>query len=136
MSLVNLVLAELAKPWERGAAGPDKWDCWNIAAHIAREEFGRAMPDIREPPSEPRELIRFVKNHPARRLWAPADGPAHGRLVEIAQVKHPYHIGMYLDLDGGGVLHCAEGIGVSFDPLHVLKFSWSGFYYHEWVGPN
>ena len=53
--------------------------------------------------------------------WEIADSPAHGDGVLLRDGNDP-HVGIYLDLDGGGVLHALEGKGVVFTALRDLNF--------------
>jgi hypothetical protein len=46
--------------------------------------------------------------------------PAHGDLVTMAHHQHPSHIGVYLGIDRGGILHSTRKEGVSFDALSTL----------------
>ena len=127
----------VGKPYKPGAAGPDAYDCWGLAQIIQRELFGRDMPTIDTPPDDnsPKTMIKFIREHHARKQWAKAEGPAHGRLVEMSRSNLPFHIGVYLDIDGGGILHSAQGIGVGFDPLIIMASQgWRGLTYHEWIG--
>ncbi|CPK74677.1 Uncharacterised protein [Bordetella pertussis] len=56
--------------------------------------------------------------------------PEHGDGVLLRAGNDP-HVGIYLDLDGGGVLHAMEGRGVIFSPMRALVtmgFSQPTFY--------
>lgn len=126
----------LGKPYKPGANGPNAYDCWGLVQVVQKELFGREMPDIRTPPSDnnPRTMIAFIRSHPARKQWRKADGPRHGRIVEMCRSNLPFHIGVYLDIDRGGILHAAQGLGVVFDPLILLPVQgWHGLTYHEWI---
>lgn len=104
-------------------------------AHVERALANRPVPWITDPPAAVRPLISFVLHHPHRAAWTPVSAPAHLCLVEMAHHKHPWHIGVFLDVDGGGVLHTREKAGVAFDSL--LKLDILGFRhltFHDWNG--
>lgn len=134
----ELLIAELiGKPYLVGTKGPDKFDCWGLAQYVQRKLFDRNMPTIDQPPTDnsPKTMMRFIRDHEARRQWKRIDEPKHGSLVEMSRSNLPFHIGVYLDIDRGGVLHCAQGIGVGFDPLILLpNAGWRGLTYHDWIG--
>ena len=48
---------------------------------------------------------------PERKKWVKVPKPFHGCGT---LVHRPLHIGVWLNIDGGGVLHCSRGIGVIF----------------------
>ena len=110
-------------PWESGAQGPDSYDCMGFFRMVQRAHFGVQVPIIIAPDYEDGAALAglFVR-HEERSRWLPVDAPAHGDAVLI---KKPMHIGTWIDVDGGGVLHCVRGAGVVF----TLDAAWrlSGF---------
>lgn len=55
------------------------------------------------------------------------------RMSLAAHARHPSHVGVWVDVDGGGVLHCINGAGVVFQPIKALKAGGWGhleFYRH------
>jgi len=92
--------------------------------------FGRILPEI----SNPEDMLvmgRTFRDHPERRRWAKVESPAEGDCVLLRRSRHPIHVGIWLDVDGGGVLHCAEGAGVVFqrsDALALNGWAIEGFY--------
>lgn len=110
-------------PWEAGAAGPESWDCMAFVREVQGRYFGVAMPAITIPDyDDKRMLVGMVNSHVENEHWRPVPSPAHGDLV---LVRSPVHYGIYLDVDGGGVLHCVRGQGV----VWTKNTSWalSGF---------
>lgn len=135
MTLIELVQNNLGKPWRVGTNGPDAFDCWGWAQFVQHNGFHRYIETISEPPANPRELIEFVKNHAARKSWREVSKPVHGGLVELAHNTRPFHIGVYLDIDGGGITHAAPRIGVTFDTVLALRAAgWRRFTFHEYIG--
>jgi hypothetical protein len=53
--------------------------------------------------------------------WSAVDNPGHGDCVLMSQSMLPTHVGVWLDVNGGGVLHCAEGMGVIFSSNNHLN---------------
>lgn len=132
MSLVSLI----GKPYKLGYEGPDYYDCWGLAKHIQSVMFGRHMPSIKTPPEKVAGLVKFVKTHEARKQWTLAKSyPKHGQLVEMSTNELPFHIGVYLNIDGGGIIHSHENCGVCFDTMPLMKIAgWRRFIYHDWIG--
>lgn len=98
--------------WEAGAQGPNKYDCMGFFKHIQKEAFNIDVPTIIAIDYDnPHVLADMFSSNPERQKWVKIDKPEHG----CAVIMHrPMHIGTWLNLDGGGVLHCTRGIGVIF----------------------
>lgn len=102
----------IGTPWQAGAQGPQAFDCMAFFRHVQGAHFGRAVPQIIAPDyDDPTTLAALFTQHPERTRWAQIACPEHGCAVLI---RRPMHIGTWLDVDGGGVLHCVRGAGVVF----------------------
>lgn len=123
----------LGKPYKSGAMGPKEFDCWGLVRYIQNEVFDRNIEMIDPPSDNVLELIKFIRNHPEHKNWVKSDKPVHGGVVEMSNSTHPHHIGVYLDIDGGGILHCSVA-GVTFDPLIILKCGgWRSFIFYDFI---
>lgn len=100
--------AVLFKPWRAGAQGPDAYDCWGLARAAQRELAGRDLPIVNADPNDLRAVVRLVREHPLHSEWREVAVPSHLDLVLMSHHQHPHHIGVWLDLDGGLVLHATE----------------------------
>lgn len=130
-----LVESLLGKPWETGAKGPDKYDCWGLLQHIQKELAGREIIDAFDPPVKLISLTRYVRDHPARRQWKEVPAPVHLGAVLLAHVTHPFHVGTWLELDGGLILHSQFATGVTVDTIPALKVAgWRRFMFYDWIG--
>lgn len=113
----------LGIPWGVGGQGPDAYDCVGFTRMVQHKHFGIEMPLVVIPDyDDVRGLVGLLNSHGERAQWLKVDAPSHG---DIVLVRAPMHIGVWIDTDGGGVLHCLRGNGVVFsrdatwDP-HVL----------------
>lgn len=110
-------------PWEAGAQGPGAYDCWAFFRMVQREHFGRRVPVILAPDyDDPSALVGLFRAHEENGRWGLAYVPRDGDGVIIHK---PFHVGVWLDADGGGVLHCVRGCGVIF--THNAAWRNSGF---------
>jgi len=99
-------------PYKAGAQGPDNYDCMGFFRMIQSRHFGIEVPMIIAPNYDDKaELAAIFGNHKERSQWTLIDKPEHGCAVIV---HRPMHIGIWLDVDGGGVLHCIVGAGVIF----------------------
>lgn len=105
-------------PWVAGGRSLSGMDCWGLLRHVQKEHFGVNLPDA--PTVEP---YRHGE-------WVQADQPFHGAGV-LLRAGHDPHVGVWLDVDGGGVLHSLRGAGVIFTAAPALRiqgFSKPRFY--------
>lgn len=110
-------------PWVAGAQGPDEFDCMAFFRFVQQRHFGIEVPQIIAPDyDDPLALSSMFTDHPERQRWTQVTKPFHGCAV---LVRRPMHIGVWIDVDGGGVLHCVRGAGVVF--THDSAWLTSGF---------
>lgn len=111
-------------PWEQ-----EYHDCAEFARRIQRDHFGVVVPPISLPDySDVKGIVEFINGHPENDNWVTVGNPQHGDIVVI---RKPAHYGVWIDVDGGGVLHCVEGIGVIF--THDSAWRMSGFGRREYL---
>lgn len=113
--------------WVSGARGPIAFDCWGLLRHVQAEHFGKAIPDVTEFGAVARDMYDERMHS---REWEIADQCFHGAGVLMRGGDDP-HVGVWLDLEGGGVLHSMERVGVIWSPkqaLRMLGFSKLKFY--------
>lgn len=109
--------AYIGRPWIDGARGPDAFDCWGLLRWIEDKHFGLMLPDLPALPDETRNLYREQIETGA---WTVIDQPVHGSGALLRGGDRP-HVGVFLDIDGGGVLHAQEGVGVMFTAKQQLR---------------
>lgn len=122
---MSVALAEelsclIGLPWVAGARGPEAYDCWGLFLHVQRRHFDRDLPEIPIDPDNLRAVLDAFNGHPERQRWQKVDRPIAGDAVLMRQSRYPVHIGVWLDIDGGGVLHAVRHAGVVFQTLAAL----------------
>jgi hypothetical protein len=114
----------IGTPWEAGAQGPDAYDCMAFFRMVQGQHFGIDVPIIIAPDyDDGAALAGLFAGHDERSRWLRVETPSHGDAVLI---KKPMHIGTWLDIDGGGVLHCVRGAGVVFTSAASWRLSGFG----------
>lgn len=99
----------IGRPWASGANGPDSFDCWGLVREVERDHFGRELPDA----PDRQALIDTAREVLGAQAWVRTIAPIEGDGV-IMRMGPQVHVGVYLEADGGGVLHAVEGVGVVF----------------------
>jgi hypothetical protein len=132
---LRLVEPLIGRPYKEGAYGPEEFDCWGLAWYIEKELFDRELSVIINPSGSIKEISRLFRDHPEHRNWSVCEQPVHGGVIEMSHSRHPHHVGVWLDIDGGGILHAQCLAGVSFDPIIAMRAAgWRRFIFHDWVG--
>lgn len=98
----------------------NKYDknCWWLASLAQAELFGRSLPAA-DPAlvADIRARAVSLATHPARADWREVSVPEDGALVLMGRVAGAEtHVGTFLALDGGLILHTDERHGVVLDP--------------------
>lgn len=120
MKPISALADLIGLPWVAGARGPQAYDCWGLFLAVQREHFHRELPEIPVDAQDLRAVLDAFTTHPERQRWLGVCLPESGDAVLMRQSRYPVHIGVWLDIDGGGVLHAVRHAGVVFQTLAAL----------------
>lgn len=119
MSGTHWSAAYIGRPWVAG-----EHDCWGFFRAVQGEVFGRPVPAVAVDSLSSAACVRAIATLAEPRAgWRPlAEGEAaeEGDAVLLARRDHPAHVGVWIEADGGGVLHCQKGVGVVFCARRLL----------------
>lgn len=119
---ISWVMPLLSKKWVANARGPETFDCWGLVCHVYKTQFGVTLPEYLD--IQPEERVRVAKamtTDTGSPPWCHVDKPQHGDLVGLSGNKAIHHVGVFLDVDGGAVLHISSTSGVMCQRLNQLK---------------
>ena len=116
----------IGRPWVAGAQGPNSFDCWGFVRYVLKEEYGYDVPQVNVNPECLRDVLMAFRTDLAFTAFEEVDAPQDGDVVLMRQAKHPVHAGLWLDIDGGGVLHSVRGNGVVFQ--NVISLNTTGWF--------
>jgi cell wall-associated NlpC family hydrolase len=102
-------------PWVAGSS-----DCWSFARRVWRERFGWDVAVINVDATSRLASLRAFDDHPEYGHWHSVSEPREGDACLMGKSERPSHIGIYLQANGGGVLHSLETAGVVFTPEAAL----------------
>ncbi len=111
-----------------------EFDCWDLVRDVYSKQYGIELAKIPVDEDNIRQLINTVNKTPERNNWIKTLTPNEGDVVLLRQSRHPIHVGVWLEIDGGGILHCIKNSGVVFQNLQSLHLSgWEieSFYKYE-----
>lgn len=125
----------IGKPWGNGAQGPTAFDCWALVRHVQREHYGRDLPIIQIDADNDAERNAAFDGHPEKSRWQLVETPLDGDCVLTHRGRQIDHVGLYLELDGGRVLHAIRGSGVVCTALPVLaRLGWHPVEFYRFRG--
>lgn len=132
MKRADIVNALMGTPYLLGAQGGDAVDCYSCTTILQLAIFGREMPGFAMPAQAGRSAIAAaIAVHSVRRQWVEVDHPVDGSIVTMARNICGYHLGTWLDDDGGVIVHAVEELGVVADTLPSLEaIGWRKFRFH------
>lgn len=113
----------IGRLWVAGAQGPDTFDCWGFVRWILEHEYGVKVPQVNVNPDNLRDVLTAFKTDLAFQAFKETANPKDGDVVLLRQAKNPVHAGLWLDIDGGGVLHCVRESGVVFQNIRSLNLA-------------
>ncbi len=113
----------IGRPWVAGGQGPDSFDCWGFVRYVLKHEYGFDVPPVNINPDNLRDVVRAFKEDLAFQAFHEVSKPQDGDVVLMRQSKNPVHCGLWLAIDGGGVLHCVRDSGVVFQDKQSLLIS-------------
>ena len=104
----------IGRPWKSGADGPRQFDCWGLLRYAYKQRRGVLLPFF--PGIEEMgvlQVMREIKRETAT-TWSRIKTPEHFCAVGISSGRRINHVGIWLQVDDGGVLHSTEQSGVVF----------------------
>lgn len=111
----------VGRPWVAGARGPDAFDCWGLLCDVYAKHYGIKLEHYAGvDPKDTRKVSRLLAAATdGQPLWKRLQTPSDGCAVAMSTGRAFHHVGVWLDLDKGIVLH-------AMDRLNVLAQSLSG----------
>ncbi len=101
-----------------GGESLDGFNCWGFLRFILAKHFNKTLPAV--PIGDAHRTREIHENALQCGLYQPVGKPEHGDAALLRGGESP-HVGIYLDFDGGGILHSLEGVGVVWTPIKQLR---------------
>jgi len=126
----------IGRPWVKDGDGPDEFNCGGLVRYLYRERLGIEVPTVDVDALSLLSVAKLLKDKDGglHKDWVKVEAPKDMDAVELSHAKDPHHVGLWLDVDGGGVLHCVQGIGVMFSNptnLHMSGWKIKGYWRHK-----
>ena len=117
----------LGKPWEKAAEGPHAYDCYGLVRAIYRDFLQIDLPLFDIAAMSPVAIRRDMHTEAGSGRWQPLDFDTEPLrdfdVLLMSYAKRAHHVGIWVEVDGGRVLHALEGAGVVAPSWHSLPMS-------------
>jgi len=125
----------IGKKWVPGARGPDTFDCWGLLCFVYKTRYGIRLPlniidalDIRKFGKAIHDGTKYDPD------WTQIDKPVEGCGVALSQSRVFHHVGIWLEIDDGLILHCHGNsyvVAQSIQNMKINKWKQFKFYVHK-----
>lgn len=110
-----------------GKSWNEQYNCFSHFMDVQKNQFGvddfdqmNDMPNVMDY-GEALSFVENKENNSLNKLWEEVDKPQEGDAIIFGMGRVKFHIGTYVNVDFGGILHCTKAGGVAFTPMRALK---------------
>ena len=125
--MTHWALKYLGQPWSQ------ERDCWGFFREVQNDRFGLNVPAVEIDSLNLRNVIDTFNTHSERTRWSEVERPVEGDAVLMGRSANPVHVGVWLPVNGGTVLHSEQTSGVvlqSLSSLQIHRWTHIRFYRH------
>ncbi|WBA79542.1 NlpC/P60 family protein [Endozoicomonas sp. GU-1] len=114
-------------PWINGSQ-----DCWWLVRQVYKDQLDIDLPQIVVDANNLKAVIKSMTQHPALSDWQPIEKPEHLCLTFFSNRSNPTHVGVYLDHNGGRILHTFKRAGCVLQSLTDIRLTgWTNPQYYR-----
>lgn len=114
--MTHWALKYIGKPWICG-----KYDCWGLVQDVYLNELGIRLSPIITNATDLRRVFAEFAQEANYSDFCQIKILKDNAVVVLSQGKYPSHVGIWLDIDGGGILHNQRNVGVIFQKKTELN---------------
>lgn len=122
MKNFNWVAPLVGLPWEAYATGPAAYDCHGLVCHVQHRHYRRRLDRHLEVVSGDVEAMHTaICAEQETGRWQRLSAPKDGCVVLLTTGTRFHHVGVWLAVNGGRVLHSRAKRGVALDSVQHLR---------------
>jgi cell wall-associated NlpC family hydrolase len=112
----------IGRRWVSGARGPDTFDCWGLLWYVKRKHYGQDVPEYPGIDAASLGIVTGLIDSGAKQGdWEQLLFPIDGCAVGMSRGRRLHHVGIYVDVDGGLVLHAHDRARVLAQSIPSLR---------------
>jgi cell wall-associated NlpC family hydrolase len=127
--MTHWAMEYIGLPWS------SEFDCWGFFRHVQRERFGRNLPAIRLEDYRLPAKSKMISTHPERANWKEIETPEEGDGALMLTGNRDAHVGIYVDIDGGRILHSDQPLGGMLTPVDRLREDYTHIKFYRYHAP-
>lgn len=117
-------------PWING-----EMDCWGFVRRVQSERFGRQLSVVDIDANDRVAVHAAFAGHPEYSRWCEVAAPADGDCVVVHKGNVADHVGLWVAIDGGKMLHAMPNSGVILsDPKMLRRLGWNPLVFYRFQG--
>lgn len=125
---------EKRTPWEKGATGPNSFDCQGWVHHVSKKYYNTTLPNVEVNVDSLLSIVKSISKNKVWDLFEEIQKPEDGCVCKLVTSENPNHLGIYLKQEGGGIAHCLRGRGVVWDNMFTIKQSYARTSFWKYIG--
>lgn len=124
----------LRAPFRDDAYGEDgHFDCYGLAWHVATHQGGQTWPRFDDMEGQMARINAAIRGQELSEDWLEVPMPQEFDIVVMRRADEAYHVGIWLNVDGGKVLHTSPK-GVYCTDLNALRrMQFRNITFHRYV---
>ena len=122
----------LGKAFQELSYGPDTFDCYGLVWHVSQHQAGVTLPRFDDIEYQAARINAEVCHQASLQDWLKVDQPQDFDVVVLRKAGESNHVGIWLEVDGGKVLHATRRNGViCTDPGALYRMNYKSRTYHR-----
>ena len=117
-------------PYKFGGRDVNGTDCYGLIKMIYLNEYNEVLPDWAFDEINYREIDGKIQAQLESGTFCYLDEPQDASFAICFRTRAAHHIGLYY---GGGIIHCADGIGTVFQQRRVFEDQFVRVVYGNWT---
>ena len=106
--------------FQHGAYGPNDFDCYGLVWHVNKHHNNLDLPRFDDIGYQMERINNAITGQTSGDDWLEVQTPEDFDVVVLRRAGEAYHVGVWLNVDGGKVLHAMEK-GVYCHDVPALK---------------
>ena len=98
----------IGKRFATGTSGPDSFDCWGLVTWVYARQYGVVLPEYPLGRNYRPDMAATIAEVLGEQTWERIEKPVDGCAVVMGSSQRYHHVGIYLAVDGGLILHATR----------------------------